>query len=185
MASWIRIVLLVVTASVAYGVVHDQVTVRLSLEYFTVLHPRLGFLRGSESPTLLGLAWGVVATWWVGVILGIPLAYVCRRGPEPRFGARDLLPPLAVLLGIMGAGAALAALVGRELGLSGAIELHPALASGIPPDRRLGALMALWAHSASYALGTLGGIALSVHVWIARRRRRQRPQPVGSGDGGR
>ena len=180
MSASIRIVLLVVAASVAYGVVHDQLTVRLSLEYFTVLHPRIGWLQGSESPTLLGLVWGVRATWWLGFIVGIPVAYACRRGAEPRLGARDLLRPLAIVLGTMGAGAAMAALAARHLGLAGAAELDPALASGIPPDRRIGALMALWAHSASYALGTSGGVALAICVYVARRRRRAGPQPAGS-----
>lgn len=171
----LRIVTLCVAAAVAYGVVHDQVTIRLSLEYFTVLHPRLEWLGAwAESPTVLGLAWGVIATWWVGLILGLAVAYVCRRGPEPRIAARDLVVPLALVLGGMGLGAATAGYVGRQLSLSGAVQLHPALASGIAPERLVGAVTALWAHSASYLLGTIGGLALAVHAWLERGRRRAR-----------
>lgn len=46
------IVLLTVAAAVAYGVAHDQVTVRVSLEYFTVGHPPVF---DTTSPTLLAL----------------------------------------------------------------------------------------------------------------------------------
>lgn len=167
----LRIVLLCIAAAVLYGVAHDQVTIRMSLEYFTVLHPRLGWLGDLQSPTVLACAWGVIATWWVGLILGLPIAYCCRRGPAPKLVARDLVRPLALMLAAMGVGAAIAALVGRELALSGSVVLHPALASGIDPERRLGAIMALWAHSASYLLGTVGGVALAVHLWLERRRR--------------
>jgi len=48
-----------VLGAVCFGVVHDQFTARLSLEYFTVAHDRL-FL--SDSPTLHAAAWGVLAT---------------------------------------------------------------------------------------------------------------------------
>jgi len=71
---FLGVVLLAVGASVLYGILHDQITVRVCLEYFTIGHPRI---IESESPTLLAFAWGVVATWWMGVLLGLPLALCC------------------------------------------------------------------------------------------------------------
>ena len=71
----LRIVLLAVAAAIAYGILHDQVTARVAIEYFTVAHPRIV---ESEDPTVLGLVWGVVATWWVGAILGTLLAVAAR-----------------------------------------------------------------------------------------------------------
>jgi len=73
----IGIVLRSVFAAVLYGVVHDQITVRVCLEYFTVGHPRIF---DTENPTLLGLAWGIVATWWMGLLLEVPLAIAARAG---------------------------------------------------------------------------------------------------------
>jgi hypothetical protein len=54
-----KIVLGCVLAAVLYGIVHDQFTARICLEYFTVFHPPVF---QTQSPTLLGFEWGVIAT---------------------------------------------------------------------------------------------------------------------------
>src|SRR3954465_1193790 len=95
-----RIVLLSILAAVVYGIVHDQVTARICVEYFTVGHPPVF---NTESPTLLGLGWGVIATWWVGLILGVPLAIAARAGRRPKRSAAGLVPRILVLLGCMAA----------------------------------------------------------------------------------
>ena len=77
----IKTLALCVAATVLYGVLHDQVTARVCLEYFTEFHPPLV---DSRSPAVVALAWGVAATWWVGVILGLGLACAARVGPWPR-----------------------------------------------------------------------------------------------------
>ena len=76
----IRIVLMSIAAAIAYGIAHDQVTVRICLEYFTIGHEPVFPTR---NPTLLAIGWGIIATWWVGVLLGVPLAIVARAG-SPR-----------------------------------------------------------------------------------------------------
>ena len=83
----IRIVLLALFAAICYGIVHDQVTARVCLEYFTIGHPPLF---STTSPTLLALGWGVVATWWVGLPLGLLLAVAARGGQRPPLSAADL-----------------------------------------------------------------------------------------------
>jgi hypothetical protein len=60
---------------IAYGILHDQVTARVCLEYFIIGHPPL---IASESPTLLAIAWGIVATWWFALPLGFALAAAAR-----------------------------------------------------------------------------------------------------------
>jgi hypothetical protein len=45
--------------AIAYGTLHDQVTARICVEYFTIGHP---IIRPTESPILLGVIWSVVAT---------------------------------------------------------------------------------------------------------------------------
>ena len=74
-----------VISSVIYGVLHDQITTRICLEYYmTGNHPRL---LNTNSPTLHGLVWGVIATWWVGLGLGIPQHYFLSwvTGPVYQF----------------------------------------------------------------------------------------------------
>src|SRR4051794_29303837 len=96
------IVVLCIVSAVAYGVVHDQITARICIEYFTVFHPPVF---ATDSPTLQGLGWGVIATWWVGLLLGLPLVLAARFGGRPVRSVRTLVRPIATLLATMGAGA--------------------------------------------------------------------------------
>jgi hypothetical protein len=91
----IEIILLCIAAAVVYGIVHDQVTARVCVEYFTIGHYPLF---DTTNPTLLGFGWGIVATWWVGLILGIVLAVVSRAGSRPKRSAGSLLRPVTLLL---------------------------------------------------------------------------------------
>lgn len=163
----LRIVTLCVCAAICYGVAHDQITARVCLEYFTVGHPRL---IDSDSPTVLGLFWGTVATWWVGLPLGLVLALAARAGTSPRLAATDLLRPLGVLLASMSLAAALMGLTGYALARSGVIRLGTEWAARIAVPQQDAFLADLWAHSASYAGGVLGGLVLSVHTLVRRRR---------------
>ena len=73
----LKILLLCVDAAVVYGILHDSVTARVCVEYFTVGHPPVF---DTDSPTLLAFGWGFIATWWVGFILGILAIAACRLG---------------------------------------------------------------------------------------------------------
>ena len=168
MLRFLSIVLLCIVAAVAYGLVHDQVTIRLSLEYFTVLHPQI--LEKNCPPTLLALAWGVIATWWVGLILGIVLGLSCCCGKRPKLSATDLVRPIAKLLLIMAAGAFLAGFAGYELGRLGWIVPAPFVTANVPADQINRLFAAGGSHLASYAIGFVGGIILSVWAWRRRGR---------------
>ena len=72
-----KIILLCIAAAVIYGIVHDQITARVCVEYFTIGHPDIF---GTDSPTLLAFGWGIVATWWAGVLIGVPLAFTSLLG---------------------------------------------------------------------------------------------------------
>ena len=76
----LAIVALCIGAAVVYGIAHDQITARICVEYFTIGHPPVF---ATDDPTLLGLGWGVIATWWVGLMLGIFLALAARAGRRP------------------------------------------------------------------------------------------------------
>jgi len=106
----LKILGLTVAAAIVFGVLHDQVTARVCVEYFTIGHPRI--FGATTSPTLLALGWGVVATWWAGAIIGVPLALVARVGRWPKLAATDLAKPIGVLLLCMALASALAGTVG-------------------------------------------------------------------------
>ena len=162
---FLKIVLICVLASVGYGVVHDQFTARVCVEYFTIGHPPVF---NTSSPTLLGLGWGVIATWWVGLLLGVPLAMVARLGKKPKLTARQMVPLLFRLLGFMGCLAITAGLIGYVLAMRGSIQLPDFLAAVIPPSRHVG-FMADWcAHFASYFAAFVGGIILIFLNWFRR-----------------
>jgi hypothetical protein len=162
----VAIVALCIGASVVYGVLHDQITARVCVEYFTIGHPPIF---DTDSPTLLAFGWGIVATWWVGLGLGIPLATAARSGKRPKRGVRSLVRPIAVLLLLMAACALVAGTVGFLLAQSGAIYLLEPMASLIPRERHARFLADLWTHSASYLVAFVGGIAVIVGVWRSRR----------------
>jgi len=147
--------------------VHDQVTARVCVEYFTIGHPPVF---GTDSPTLLAFGWVVLATWWVGLGLGVPLALVARAGARPKLEAAQLLRPLGILLLAMAAISLLAGVVGYVLARSGSVWLLEPLASAVPKARHARFIADLWAHIAAYGVGVLGGIVLCVLTWRRRAR---------------
>ena len=156
-------------AAVLFGIVHDQITTRICLEYFTIGHPKV---INSESPTLLAFTWGVLATWWVGVILGLPLALCSRVGSWPKFTYKDQVRPLIYMLAIM---LFCALLVGAIIHLS-THSLPPGnfteiLGPRISPEVQ-NSFIVVWAmHLTSYAAGFIGGITLMVRTIIIRKRK--------------
>ena len=111
----LRIIGLCILAAVLYGVAHDQVTARVCVEYFTIGHPKI---LATESPTMLGLAWGIIATWWVGLLLGIPLAFVSTRGPRPRRTVSSLCRPIIILLTCMAGASLVSGFLGHVLAMT-------------------------------------------------------------------
>lgn len=164
----LKIVLLCVVAACLYGIVHDQVTARVCVEYFTIGHPPVF---AAESPTLLGLGWGIIATWWVGVILGGFLAIAARFGGRTKLVARELVTPVCVLMMVAAASAFLAGYIGYILAEQGTIGLSGPLAQQIATERHSLFLADAWAHSASYGVGFLGGMTICIFAVRTRFRR--------------
>ncbi|WP_395744439.1 hypothetical protein [Prosthecobacter sp.] len=156
------IVFLSVLAAVSYGVVHDQITARVCLEYFTIAHPRLIL---STSPTVLGLFWGVVATWWVGVLLGVPLAIAARAGRRAKLPWRQFRRPILCLLAVMAGCAALAGFITWiSSRCSDPVYLADLTGTKIPPHLRARFLAAAAAHLTSYGAGFIGSIILAIRT---------------------
>jgi len=162
----VRIILFATLAAIAYGIVHDQVTAHLCVEYFTIAHPPVFPTR---SPFLLGIGWGIIATWWVGLLLGIGLAAAARLGPMPRQGLADLRTSIIRLMLISATLACLAGALGAVLLASGVTRLDEAWAARIPPGSQVAFTAVAWAHDASYASGLLGGLWLIVRTVRERR----------------
>ena len=161
-----KIVGLGLAAAVGYGIVHDQITARVCVEYFTVGHPPL---IESTSPTLLALAWGVVATWWVGLPLGVALAVSARAGIRPKTSAADLVPRVLKLLGVMALSALAAGITAYVLAERGSLTLVGGWGDTLRFGLHSRFLADLWAHNASYLSGIVGGLVL---VALTYRRRR-------------
>jgi len=161
----LRIVGTCIGAAVLYGVAHDLVTAHLSVEYFTVAHPPIG----TDDPILLALVWGVIATWWVGVLLGVPLAAAARLGRAPRVAVDDLRPAVVRLLVVMGIAAAAAMLL-AALATGETFFLSDPLFERVPRERHGRLAVAAVGHAVSYFVGFAGGIALIARTIRARRR---------------
>ena len=166
----VRIILFATLAAVVYGILHDLITAHLCVEYFTVAHPPVF---PTSSPILLGLGWGIIATWWVGLILGVLLATAARLGARPKLGFSALRRPILLLMLASAVAAFLAGLIGAALASSGLAPLPADLGFPIPADRHVAFFAVSLAHAASYLAGGVGGL-----VVIARTiRKRLRPPP--------
>lgn len=170
MTQAIAIVALCVVMAVAYGIVHDQITARVCVEYFTIGHPPV---LGTDDPTLLGIGWGIIATWWVGAMLGIPLAMVARLGSAPKRTVRSLVRPLSILTLTSAVIAFVAGVTGSILSRQGIVHLNGYIAEVIPRERHAAFITDLWAHNASYASGFIGGMIIILGVGLVRFGRRE------------
>lgn len=162
---FLKIMVMAVLAAVAYGIVHDQITIRIYLPYFTVFHPQVF---PTESPTLLALGWGILATWWAGLFMGLLLALAARAGRDPKIAARELVRPVAFLLLIMAAAATFFGWLGFHLASRHVLQVPNYLS--LEKDDYPRFMAAWWAHNTSYAVGFLGSIVLSIMTLIRRWR---------------
>jgi hypothetical protein len=155
----LKIVLLCVAAGILYGIIHDQITARLCIEYFTVFHPPV-FI--THSPTLLGIGWGVIATWWVGLLLGMWLALAARSGFRPKLPVVEMLRPIGKLLLVMASCAMIAGITGFVLARRGVIVEPDWMVPVLVPSSYAGFIADTCAHDVSYATGLLGGATLCI-----------------------
>ncbi len=164
-----KIILLSTCAATGYGIIHDQITARVCIEYFSVAHPALFH---TQSPSLIAFGWGVVATFWIGLTFGCLLARASQSEGLPPIPISKLAKLIFVLLGTMALAATLAGIVGFELSHHSLISMPSPWVRTIPlsQDDRF---MAVWfPHGASYLLGIVGGTFLILRIWNQRFRPR-------------
>ncbi len=164
---FIMILFLCIDAAILYGILHDQITARICIEYFTIGHPPIF---GTDNPTVLAIAWGIFATWWVGFLLGVPLAIVARVGSRPKRDVKTFIRPIAILLAVMAGCALVAGVIGRLLAGAGVVYLIGPLATRVPVDKHVAFITDLWMHNASYLVGFIGGIVVIAQTWRSRKR---------------
>lgn len=161
----LQIVLLCILAACSYGVIHDQITARLCIEYSTLAHPPLFH---TTSTTLLALCWGIAATAGIGAALGVVLAMVSQSDSREPYPISRLARSILLLLAIMAASAFLAGVVGYGLSHSGFVAIPSGLARVLRRQQH-DRFMAVWfAHGTSYLIGLVGGALLCLNIWRAR-----------------
>jgi hypothetical protein len=158
-------VLISILGAVVYGILHDQVTARICVEYFTIGHPPVFH---TDDPTLLAIGWGTIATWWVGAMLGVPLAIVARAGGRPKRDIKSLIRPITLLMVVNAICAAIAGIIGWLATTRGWLRLPDVVAANIPTDKQVPFMADLWAHNSSYAIGFAGGLIVLALVWRSR-----------------
>lgn len=160
-----KVVALCILASIVYGILHDQITIRLCPEYFTkwafhadvFSHPNL---------TVVALFWGFAATWWVGLLLGIPLAFVSTTRDAGWWTWRRLVKPLFVFIILL----SLSATFGYFISTWASFQANP-YALNYSPDSETELIAfsrVLVTHNVSYIGGAIGGLALVGYVWRKR-----------------
>ena len=159
----LKIGLLAMVVAIAYGIVHDQITIRVCPEYFTVAHPHI-FRTGSL--TLIALGWGVAATWWGGLLAGVAVALAARAGSAEKFTWRRLLPPVIVLFIMMGVCATLAGFAGHWMASTGQIPSLQAWGNMLPVEKQPAFMADLFTHAFSYLAGGVGSVIIAlVTAW--------------------
>jgi hypothetical protein len=166
-----KILAMTTLSAIAYGIAMDCVTANICIEYFSTgfhydnlgsMAPALNdFLFRARNPFLYAMTWGVIATWWVGLPLGVPLSLSSRSNVRaPKADWRGALPKVGVALGSTFIVAMLSGL-----------ETYLARADVDDLTRRYNADLSI--HNAAYLWGTLFGLGVSAWTEIERRGRAQ------------
>ncbi len=165
--SFTGIIVFSVVSSVVYGILHDMITAHLCVEYFTIGHHKV---IESESPVLLALVWGTIATWWVGLPLGILLAAVNHFGKLPSLSFREMRRLITRLMVVMFILAIVAGILGFVFTEAGMIHLSPLFAERMRPQIYSRFLAAGFSHLSSYLSGIIGALILCIIVYRRRKR---------------
>ncbi|MCB9855114.1 MAG: hypothetical protein H6818_05450 [Phycisphaerales bacterium] len=170
-----KIIILCIAAAILYGIAHDLVTAHICVEYFSEFHPHVV---DSDSPIVLALVWGVLATWWVGLILGVILAIASRAGSRPKRDVKSLLKPILILFVVSLCVAMITGLLGYVLGTRGIHVLFGPFFADRTADWLTRFQIDLFAHNGSYAAGFIGGVILAISVFRRRGNIAQRSLPI-------
>jgi hypothetical protein len=151
----------------AYGAVHNQISYSVSPDYFHVFK-----FHQFRIPPVLQNRWGaatvgVEASWWMGILVGIPIILAGRKIPEIKAASRRILFGFVMVIAT-----ALAVGLGA-LGLACAI-ITPDLISGLRLPEQVSDRVAFARAGVMHDAGYLGGFLGIVTGWFAVRRQPRR-----------
>jgi len=161
----VAIITVSILLAVIYGIVHDLITANMSIEYFTIGHPKI---IESEAPLQLALAWGVAATWWAGLVIGVLMSIAALIGKKPKAELVDVFKHMLYVFFSMALIATLSGTIGYIMATHEVFRLTPVLAEQIAPERHHLFLAVGWSHGASYLTGFIGGIVVCIKIWMKR-----------------
>lgn len=170
-----KIIATCIAAASWYGIAQDQITYRHCPEYFTkgfhkemmdswsevpgLAQAKKLFDENPDNPTLRATIWGVVASWWMGALIGIPVSIACRVGSWPKMNYKDIIKPLGGTLSLTGMSALIAgtqAKLGRRRLMYDDVE-----------DKK-GFYKNLIAHQAAYIAGPIWSLGLIAYILRTR-----------------
>lgn len=158
---------LAVLVAAAFGALHNQVSYTVGPDYFHAFKFRQFTIPREMDPRLGAAEVGVLASWWMGVLIGLPpfVMGALTLRPAARF-FRVGLAAIALAVFVT----ALTSLAGLVFGLYVVTpETAAAVTLPIKVGDPVGFLRAGMMHNASYLGGFLGTIAA---FWLVRRRAR-------------
>jgi hypothetical protein len=157
LGTFVLFLLLAICAAGLFGAVHDQISYTVSHEYFTRFKfPQFGLLDPSVPERVRAAVVGVLASWW----MGIPVGLLCGAAGFIQRSASAMLRALLWTLPVVMGFTLLFALGGLVYGYFQTSALDLANYSGwfIPPGleqpRRF--LCAGYMHNSAYIGGALG-----------------------------
>lgn len=154
-------------AVIAYAMIQDQISARLSSAYFTVGHAPIS---GLSDPTLLGLAWGFLGGFPGGILLGLALACCATLGsptpvPLPTVQRLLLLMVLSMAFASVCAGGSAAYNAGVV-----SISIGEPWAQLIPTAEQRAFFIVACTHFGTYLGATIAGVsACSWLLWYRCR----------------
>ncbi len=120
---FLKLFLVCACSTLAYGIIHDQITARMCIEYFNsnaVPENRhrldnLSFL-SRNSPIAVGLVMALCETFLPAILIGAAVSSAARVGSTPKLKLRDLSMQIAGLFGIVAISSCGAGLIGCLIG---------------------------------------------------------------------
>jgi hypothetical protein len=168
----LQIIFRVCLALIGYGMIQDQVSARLSPEYFTIGHPPIS---GVSAPTLLGIAWGFLGGLPGGILLGTALALAMRSGPRPPLSIAAVRKPTLLLLAGMALGTLISGLSAWYNTSVMNIAVGTPWSSVLAPERQRVFFIVASAHFGTYLSAAFLGLGLC--GWAFSRRGLQLSPP--------